>query len=77
MHKITTDRSIKVGDVVTVRLIINTDRAMSFVHLKDMRASGLEPVDVLSGYKWHTNFGYYQRVKDASTNFYIEYLLKG
>lgn len=68
---------IKVGDKVTVRMILNTDRNMEFIHLKDMRASGFEPLDVISGYQWKNNLGYYQSTKDASTNFYIEYMPKG
>jgi hypothetical protein len=42
-----------------------------------MRAAGFEPLDVLSGYQWKNNLGYYQSTKDASTNFYIQYLPKG
>ncbi|WP_312766354.1 MG2 domain-containing protein [Epilithonimonas sp.] len=68
---------LKVGDKVTVRMILNTDRNMEFIHLKDMRASGFEPLDVISGYEWKNNLGYYQSTKDASTNFYIEYMPKG
>ncbi|MBX9735040.1 MAG: hypothetical protein K2X37_13360, partial [Chitinophagaceae bacterium] len=46
-------------------------------HLKDMRASGTEPVNVLSEYKWQDGLGYYEATKDASTNFFISYLPKG
>ncbi|EIA10321.1 hypothetical protein HJ01_00416 [Flavobacterium frigoris PS1] len=38
-----------IGDLVTVRLIISTKEDMESVNLKDIRASSLEPVDVLSG----------------------------
>jgi hypothetical protein len=58
-------------------MILNTDRAMEFIHIKDMRAAGFEPTDVLSGYQWKNNLGYYQSTKDASTNFYIQYMPKG
>ncbi|MGV4414501.1 alpha-2-macroglobulin family protein [Chryseobacterium sp. T1] len=68
---------IKVGDKITVRMILNTDRNMEYIHLKDMRAAGLEPLDVISGYQWKNNLGYYQSTKDASNNFYIEYMPKG
>lgn len=77
LKKITPTTPLKIGDKVTVRLILNTDRAMEFIHLKDMRAAGLEPLDVLSGYHWKHNLGYYQSTKDASANFYIEYMPKG
>lgn len=77
LQKITENTPLKIGDKVTVRMILNTDRNMEFIHLKDMRAAGFEPVDVLSGYQWKNNLGYYQVTKDASTNFYIEYMPKG
>ncbi|QRA42021.1 alpha-2-macroglobulin family protein [Chryseobacterium cucumeris] len=77
LQKISTETPLKVGDKVTVRMILNTDRAMEFIHIKDMRAAGFEPADVLSGYQWKNNVGYYQSTKDASTNFYIQYMPKG
>lgn len=75
--KINENSPLKVGDKVTVRMILNTDRNMEFIHLKDMRAAGFEPLDVISGYEWKNNLGYYQSTKDASTNFYIENMPKG
>ncbi len=77
LMKINEKSPIEVGDKVTVRMILNTDRNMEFVHLKDMRAAGFEPLDVISGYEWKNNLGYYQSTKDASTNFYIERMPKG
>ena len=77
LQKISPETPLKVGDKVTVRMILNTDRAMEFIHIKDMRAAGFEPLDVLSGYQWKNNLGYYQSTKDASTNFYIQYMPKG
>ncbi|MGO4710603.1 alpha-2-macroglobulin family protein, partial [Chryseobacterium sp. 2TAF14] len=77
LQKISPETPLKVGDKVTVRMILNTDRAMEFIHIKDMRAAGFEPINVLSGYQWKNNLGYYQSTKDASTNFYIEYMPKG
>ncbi|MFN3021536.1 alpha-2-macroglobulin family protein [Chryseobacterium sp. TY3] len=69
--------SLKVGDKITVRMILNSDRNMEYVHLKDMRVAGTEPLDVISSYQWKNNLAYYQSTKDASTNFYIEYMPKG
>jgi len=77
LQKLSPETTLKVGDKVTVRMILNTDRPMEFIHIKDMRAAGFEPVDVLSGYQWKNNLGYYQSTKDASTNFYIQYMPKG
>ncbi|MEO1010945.1 MAG: MG2 domain-containing protein [Bacteroidota bacterium] len=68
---------LQVGDLVRVRIELRADRNMEFVHMKDMRASGLEPVNVLSQYKWQDGLGYYESTKDASTNFFFDYLPKG
>ncbi|WP_290713133.1 alpha-2-macroglobulin family protein, partial [Flavihumibacter sp. CACIAM 22H1] len=69
--------TLKVGDKLVVRLEISTDRQMEYVHVKDMRASSLEPTNVLSGYRWKGSLGYYESTRDASTNFFIQYLPKG
>ncbi|MDD3739889.1 MAG: alpha-2-macroglobulin family protein, partial [Bacteroidales bacterium] len=71
------DAKLAVGDRVTVRIEIRVDRDMEYVHLKDMRASCFEPVDYLSGYRYKAGLGYYQGIKDASMNFFIDYLRKG
>ena len=75
--KISENSPLKVGDKVTVRMTLNTDRNMEFIHIKDMRATGFEPLNVISGYEWKNSLGYYQSTKDASTNFYIENMRKG
>ena len=77
ISEITLDSNLQVGDLVRVRIELRVDRNMEFVHMKDMRASGLEPVSVLSQYKWQDGLGYYESIKDASTNFFFDYLPKG
>ena len=68
---------LHVGDKIKVRIELRVDREMEYVHMKDMRASCLEPVDVLSEYKWQNGLGYYETTKDASTNFFFSYLPRG
>ncbi len=65
------------GDKLKVRLELRVDRDMEYVHLKDMRASGLEPIETLSRYKWQGGMGYYESPGDAATNFFFDYLRKG
>jgi uncharacterized protein YfaS (alpha-2-macroglobulin family) len=50
---------------------------MEYIHMKDMRASGFEPLNVLSRYKYQDGLHYYESTKDASTNFFITFLPKG
>lgn len=68
---------LHVGDKIKVRIEIRVDRAMEFVHLKDMRAAGFEPVNVLSSYRWQGGLGYYESTKDLATHFFIDYLPQG
>ncbi|MBV7270297.1 alpha-2-macroglobulin family protein [Winogradskyella luteola] len=77
ISEITSDTKLNIGDLVRVRVELRTDRSMEFVHLKDMRAAGFEPINVLSQYKWQDGLGYYESTKDAATNFFIDYLPKG
>jgi uncharacterized protein YfaS (alpha-2-macroglobulin family) len=69
--------AIKVGDKVKVRIELRVDRTMEYVHMKDMRAACMEPVNVISHYKWQGGLGYYETTKDASTNFFFGQLPKG
>jgi len=68
---------LQVGDKVKVRIELRSDRDMEYVHMKDMRSSGFEPINVISRYKWQDGLGYYEATGDAATNFFIEYLRKG
>ncbi len=42
-----------------------------------MRATGSEPLNVLSGYRPQRAHGYYESTRDAATNFFFGYLPKG
>ena len=77
LKEIDKNTKLKVGDLITVRIELRSDRNMEFIHMKDMRASGVEPIHVLSKYKWQDNLGYYQSTKDATTNFFFDQLPKG
>jgi len=77
LQPISQNAQIKLGDEIVVRIILETDRAMEFLHLKDLRPAGFEPVEQLSGFYFKGGFGYYQSIRDASANFFIDYMNKG
>jgi TonB-dependent SusC/RagA subfamily outer membrane receptor len=77
LERITSKNPLKTGDLVTVRLIITAKEDMEFVHLKDMRASCFEPVNVLSAYQYKDRLGYYMSTKDAATHFFFDNINKG
>ena len=68
---------LKVGEKIKVRIELRVDRDMEYVHMKDMRAACMEPTNVISEYKYQGGLGYYESTKDASTNFFFNYLQKG
>ncbi len=68
---------VKVGDELVCRVVLRTDRDMEYVHMKDYRGSGTEPVSVLSGYKFQDGLFYYQSTRDTATHFFIDYLRRG
>lgn len=77
LQEVTPEMPVRVGDLVVVRLVIRTNKNMEYIHLKDMRASGFEPVNVLSSYKWQNGTGYYESTKDAATHFFFSSLPQG
>lgn len=68
---------LKVGDELVVRVELRTDRDMEYVHLKDQRGSGTEPLNVISHYKYQDGLAYYESTRDAASHFFIDYLPKG
>ncbi len=70
-------RKLKVGDLLKIRIEISVDREMEYIHLKDMRASSLEPTNVFSGYRWQDGLGYYETTRDTASHFFIDKLPKG
>jgi len=75
--KIDDKTELEIGDKIIVRIELRVDREMEYVHMKDMRAASFEPLNVISRYKWQDGLGYYETTKDASTNFFFDYLPKG
>ena len=69
--------NVKVGDLITIRLIVKTDNDLEFVHLKDLRASCFEPVDVISNYEWKEGISYYKSTKDVATHFFFDKIKTG
>jgi hypothetical protein len=69
--------ALEVGDELVVRIELRTDRDMEYVHMKDQRGSGLEPLNVISQYRYQDGLGYYESTRDTASHFFIDYLPKG
>ncbi len=77
LEKLTPATPLKVGDALVVRLVLRTDRALEYVHLKDQRAAGLELISPTSGYRYQNGLGYYESPRDAATHFFLSSVPRG
>ena len=68
---------VKIGDTIVTRIELRVEREMEFVHMKDTRAASIEPVDVLSTYRWQDGTGYFQSTRDTATHFFFDRLNRG
>ncbi len=68
---------ISQGDRIVIRMTLQVDRDMDYVHLADPRVGGLEPEQVLSETVWQSGTYWYQSTGDAATNFFFPRLQKG
>lgn len=68
---------IKLGDRILVRMTIDNNQAMDFVHLRDYLPAGFENQNPLSGYRWQGDISYYQSPGDVASDYYIPHLPKG
>jgi hypothetical protein len=69
--------AVSVGDKIIVRIELRVDRDMDYVHLKDLRAAGFEPRNVLSAYRSRDGLGCYESTRDAAAHFFFSRLKKG
>jgi hypothetical protein len=77
INPVTDNTLLNPGDKVRIRIELRSDRDMEYVHMKDLRAAGFEPINVFTNYKWQEGLGYYESTRDAATNFFMDYLPKG
>lgn len=68
---------LKPGDRIAVRLECHADRDYSFIHIKDLKPSGFDHIDVISKYHHLGGLGYYKNPRDLAMHFYIDYMPKG
>ena len=65
------------GDELEVHLSLTAKHPMEYVHLRDPRGAGFEPVSHTSRHKWNLGLYYYEEVRDSGENFFFERLPQG
>ncbi len=69
--------SVRVGDEVEVHLSLSAKHPMEYVHLRDPRGAGFEPVGAVSRHRWELGIYWYEEIRDSGTNFFFERLPQG
>ncbi|MFZ2054828.1 MAG: alpha-2-macroglobulin family protein [Candidatus Aminicenantales bacterium] len=77
LKPLTESSPLAVGDEMEVHLSIRARHPAEYVHLRDPRPSGCEPVTLTSGYKWDLGIVRYEEIRDSGTNFFVEWLPQG
>ncbi len=70
-------QAVKVGDEIEVQISIKTKHQAEYVHLRDPRPAGFEPVSVNSGHRWEFGLNWYEEIRDNGTNFFFEQVPTG
>lgn len=75
--ELSADDTLHVGDVVTVRFVIENARNMDYVNISDMRACALEPMSQVSQWNGNGELRWYESPRDNTTEFYMTHLDRG
>ncbi|HOD82246.1 MAG: MG2 domain protein [Planctomycetes bacterium ADurb.Bin126] len=67
---------LKSGDLVQVEMVIESKNDYEYIVIEDMKASGMEPVEVRSGYNGN-EMGAYVEFRDERVVFFVRALARG
>lgn len=68
---------IRIGEVIHVRLVLNSRQRLQYLHLRDPRPAGFEPLHSLSGWNWYGAVDGYREIRDNAFHLFIEKLDPG
>lgn len=77
LEPLTDQIAVVPGDEIEVQVQIKSKAALEYVHLRDPRPAGFEPMASVSRYHWEFGIIWYQEVRDSGENFFFEKLPNG
>ena len=75
--KLTPVSEYDIGDEIEVHISLSAKHQAEYVHLRDPRPAGFEPVEGTSKHKWDLGIYWYEEIRDSGTNFFFEKLPQG
>lgn len=74
---VTDNDPARVGEHLTIRMVLRSTQDLEFVHVYDRRSAALEPLNFREQYRYIGNVYCYEVPHDASTSFFIKRLPMG
>lgn len=74
---VTAENPMRLGERVTVRLVISSDRELEYVHVKDPRAAAFEPVNIHERRSGNQGVWWVESPRDAAEHFFLNRLPQG
>jgi uncharacterized protein YfaS (alpha-2-macroglobulin family) len=74
---VTTKSPAHIGERITVRLVVSSDRELEYVHVKDPRVAGFEPENIHEQQKGSGGVWWVESPRDAATHFFLDRLPQG
>ena len=68
---------LKLADKIKVVITMQSARPLQYVFINDKRAATFEPLDNSSGYSYADGLYYYQSVRDAGNQFFLDFIPSG
>jgi hypothetical protein len=68
--------TVKSGDLIEIELEIDSKNDYEYIMFEDMKAAGMEPVEVRSGYN-NNDMGAYMELRDERVCFFVRALARG
>ncbi|HOR26519.1 MAG TPA: alpha-2-macroglobulin family protein [Candidatus Sumerlaeota bacterium] len=69
--------TLRSGDRVEVELRLDAKNVYEYIVIEDMKAAGMEPVDVQSGWTWGEGLAAHRELRDEKTAFFVDHMPQG
>ena len=74
---VTADNPVRLGERITVKIVVTSDRDLEYVHVKDPRAAAFEPVNIHERNGCQSGTWWIESPRDASNSFFFKKFPQG
>jgi len=74
---VTADNPVRLGERITVKIVVTSDRDLEYVQVKDPRAAAFEPVNIHERNGWQGGVWWVESPRDANNSFFFSRFPQG